>query len=132
MIVFADAFFFIALLNRRDEYHEIVKEYALTFQGTLVATQWILTEVADALAASSARRTIRSLVAELADNPSVVLVEATPALFQRGIALYHDRPDKQWSLTDCISFVVMSDHDLSAALTGDRHFSQAGFQPVFG
>ena len=132
MIVFADAFFFIALLNRRDEYHKIVKEYALTFQGTMVTTQWILTEVADALAASSSRQTIRSLVAELADNPSVVLVDATPALFQRGLVLYHDRPDKQWSLTDCISFVVMADHGLGAALTGDRHFSQAGFQPVFG
>lgn len=131
MIVFADAFFFIALLNRRDEYHRIVKDYALTFQGTLVTTQWILTEVADALAASSSRQTIKSLVAELADHPSVVLVEATPALFQRGMTLYHDRPDKHWSLTDCISFVVMADHGLGAALTGDHHFAQAGFQPLF-
>ena len=50
MIVFADAFFFIALLNRRDEYHGIVRDYALAFHGTMVTTQWILTEVADALA----------------------------------------------------------------------------------
>jgi len=132
MMVFADAFFFIALLNRRDEYHGIVKDYALAFHETLVTTQWVLTEVADALAASSSRQAIRSLVAELADNPSVLLVEATTALFQRGLTIYHDRPDKHWSLTDCISFVVMTDRGISEALTGDRHFAQAGFHPVFG
>jgi predicted nucleic acid-binding protein len=132
MIVFADAFFFIALLNRRDEYHGIVRDYALAFHGTMVTTQWILTEVADALAASSSRQSITSLVTELTDNPSVVLVDATSPLFQRGLALYHNRPDKHWSLTDCISFVVMADHGISTALTGDRHFAQAGFQPVFG
>ena len=44
-----------------------------------------------------------------------------------GIALYAERPDKDWSLTDCISFVVMREMDISEALTGDRHFEQAGF-----
>jgi hypothetical protein len=43
------------------------------------------------------------------------------------VALYDARPDKDWSLTDCISFVVMGDERLTEALTGDRHFVQAGF-----
>ena len=45
----------------------------------------------------------------------------------RGVALYAERPDKDWSLTDCISFVVMRTMDITEALTGDRHFEQAGF-----
>jgi predicted nucleic acid-binding protein len=45
----------------------------------------------------------------------------------RGIQLYDSRPDKQWSLTDCISFVVMQDRGIVEALTGDHHFEQAGF-----
>ena len=45
----------------------------------------------------------------------------------RGVALYAERPDKDWSLTDCISFVVMRKMDITEALTGDRHFEQAGF-----
>jgi predicted nucleic acid-binding protein len=118
-------------LNRRDEYHQIVKEYALAFEGSMMTTQWILTEVADALAAASSRQAIKPLVTELQASRSIVTVAASPGLFQRGLDLYHERPDKHWSLTDCISFVVMADHGLSEALTGDRHFAQAGFHPIF-
>jgi uncharacterized protein len=50
-----------------------------------------------------------------------------PALWQRGIELYAERPDKGWSLTDCISFVVMQDRGITDALTADHHFEQAGF-----
>ena len=48
-------------------------------------------------------------------------------MFQRGLRLYEERPDKEWSLTDCLSFVVMKDENLREALTGDQHFEQAGF-----
>jgi predicted nucleic acid-binding protein len=49
-------------------------------------------------------------------------------LFAAGVELYGTRPDKEWSLTDCISFVVMKREGLTDALTGDRHFEQAGFK----
>jgi hypothetical protein len=45
----------------------------------------------------------------------------------KGVQLYAQRPDKEWSLTDCISFVVMTQEGIFDALTGDRHFEQAGF-----
>jgi predicted nucleic acid-binding protein len=48
-------------------------------------------------------------------------------LYDAGIELYRLRPDKDWSLTDCISFVVMAKRGISAALPADRHFEQAGF-----
>jgi hypothetical protein len=48
-------------------------------------------------------------------------------LFERGLSLYLRRMDKDWSLTDCVSFVVMEEMALTDALTGDRHFEQAGF-----
>ncbi len=51
-------------------------------------------------------------------------------MIQRGRELYRGRPDKEWSLTDCISFVVMRDEHLTEALTADRHFEQAGFKPL--
>jgi predicted nucleic acid-binding protein len=51
-------------------------------------------------------------------------------LLQRGLHLFAGRPDKNWSLTDCISFVVMQDEGLIEALTADAHFEQAGFKAL--
>jgi predicted nucleic acid-binding protein len=60
-------------------------------------------------------------------RPHDVMIWPEQALFRRGIELYDNRLDKQWSLTDCISFVVMQQHGITEALTGDHHFEQAGF-----
>lgn len=59
-----------------------------------------------------------------------LLYEAEKDLFDLGVELYRTRDDKEWSLTDCISFVVMRREGLTEALTGDRHFEQAGFTPL--
>ena len=63
-------------------------------------------------------------------DPVFQLVRATSELIQRGNNLYCKRADKEWPLTDCISFVVMQDQGLSEALTADHHFEQAGFQAL--
>ncbi len=131
MTVFADAFYWVALLNRRDAYHGRVKQHAIAFRGSILTTHWVLAEVADALAASKARESVRPFFQELASNDAFTLLDATGSLFRRGLDLYHNRPDKDWSLTDCISFVVMKEHGVNEALTGDQHFAQAGFIVLF-
>ena len=70
------------------------------------------------------------LMNELWADEETEIVPASDVLFRRGIALFAGRPDKAWSLTDCISFVVMTDRGLSEALTGDHHFEQAGFSTL--
>jgi hypothetical protein len=68
---------------------------------------------------------------ELVNNDeNWIVIETSHELFEQGVALFSQRPDKSWSLTDCISFVVMEQHGLSEALTADRHFEQAGFVPL--
>lgn len=62
--------------------------------------------------------------------PGFLVHGGSDELFARGISLYNARKDKAWSLTDCISFVVMADEGLVDALTGDRHFEQAGFKAL--
>jgi uncharacterized protein len=57
----------------------------------------------------------------------VKTIRLTPVLLERGLQRLRERPDKDWPLTDCISFVVMEDEGIREALTGDRHFEQAGF-----
>jgi len=71
-----------------------------------------------------------NLVRDLQSDPSVRIVPASQALFQRGFDLFSDRPDKDWSLVDCISFVVMKQQRLKDALTTDHHFVQAGFRAL--
>jgi predicted nucleic acid-binding protein len=63
-------------------------------------------------------------------DPAFRLIRASPELIERGKTLYRERPDKDWPLTDCISFAVMQDHKLEEALTADRHFIQAGFKAL--
>jgi predicted nucleic acid-binding protein len=58
------------------------------------------------------------------------VVSVDTSLLNRGLDLYHSRPDKDWGLTDCISFVVMREQNLIDALTADRHFVQAGFRAL--
>jgi hypothetical protein len=128
--VFADTWFYLALFNTRDTHHRRVVDFVATFTGGVVTTQWILTEVADAFASIPQRRELQAKFQVLTEDPGTHIVVASPELFERGLALYNARPDKEWSLTDCISFVVMADEGLIEALTGDRHFKQAGFKAL--
>lgn len=63
----------------------------------------------------------------LLSDPAVEIIPPSSGLFERGLRLFRERPDKGWSLTDCISFVVMEERGIRDALTGDHHFEQAGF-----
>jgi hypothetical protein len=60
-------------------------------------------------------------------SPAIRVVPASRPLLEEAIALYASRPDKDWPLTDCVSFVVMRDEGITQSLTGDQHFKQAGF-----
>jgi predicted nucleic acid-binding protein len=67
---------------------------------------------------------------QIHNDPHTQLIPATSDLFARGLDLFAKRPDKHWSLTDCTSFVVMTDQKLTDALTADEHFEQAGFRTL--
>jgi len=125
--VFADSYFFFAMLNPRDGAHAKAVEFGRSHHGPLATTAWVLTEVADGLAATPRRQVFRRVLQDLEANKGNLIVPADMETFEKGVELYHARPDKQWSLTDCISFVVMSEEHITEALTGDHHFEQAGF-----
>lgn len=125
---FADTHFYLALLNRRDADHTRASEvFARGEFSEFVTTMGILLEVADGMAGLPERARCIRFLDRLRAQPNTKVVEFSGALVWRGYALYRTRPDKEWSLTDCVSFVVMADEGLTEALTGDRHFEQAGF-----
>jgi predicted nucleic acid-binding protein len=125
--IFADTFYFLALLDQRDAFHGKALRFASTHRGALVTTRWVCAEVANALGQSPIRIPAGRFIQKIAEDPAFQVVAGSDRLYDAGLALYIARPDKAWSLTDCISFVVMREEGLSKALTGDRHFEQAGF-----
>jgi uncharacterized protein len=125
--VFADTFYYLALLNEQDQAHRVAIEFNQSFTGRMVTTGWVLTELADGLSRPEDRASFHATLTLLDGDPDVVIVPCAESLWREGVALYQRRPDKEWSLTDCISFIIMQQQGIAEALTGDRHFEQAGF-----
>jgi uncharacterized protein len=130
--IFADTVYYLALINRRDQYAAAATEFTAGFSGAFVTSAWVLTEVANSLTRGSDRALFVELYRELADDGRVTIVPANQDLFEQGLDLFGQRPDKEWSLTDCISFIIMREYSLTDALTGDHHFEQAGFTILLG
>ena len=128
--IFVDTVAWIALINSRDSLNAKAKS---VFQGlrdqnySFVTTEFILLEFANALSAPAFRQKASLFIDGLRRSEDVEIIGASSALFSLGIELYRERLDKEWSLVDCISFVVMNRQDISEAFTEDHHFEQAGF-----
>jgi predicted nucleic acid-binding protein len=125
--VFADTSFFVAFVNVHDDLHRSAIDFARAFRGRVVTSEFVLLELGNSLARSKRRMRFVKLVEELRARPATHIVPLSPQFLNDGLAMYARRPDKHWSMTDCISFVVMEEMGVTEALTADRHFEQAGF-----
>jgi predicted nucleic acid-binding protein len=132
--LFLDSAYAIALSSPKDEYHKqavILAEQIECQQMRLITTRAVVLEIGDALARSNYRREAIKLLSSFEkDVDFVQIVPISERLYERGFQLYRSRQDKEWGITDCISFVVMWERGLTKALTTDRHFQQAGFQAL--
>ena len=124
---FADTSFYIASANPRDALYEATLNATDMCDGQFVTTEYVLVELGNYFCSSN-RALFLELVEIMESDPDTDIVSASSALRREGIHLYGSRPDKTWSLTDCISFVVMRQQGLTHALTSDHHFAQAGFR----
>jgi predicted nucleic acid-binding protein len=125
--VFADTFYFLGLLNRADESHGRCAAFARDYREVIITTSYVLVELADGLARPRYRVQAARFIQALQNHARVKIVPASDALLARGLEFYAARPDKEWTLTDCVSFVIMRERGVTDALTGDKHFEQAGF-----
>lgn len=131
MTVFMDTYGLIAWISTRDAAHQRVKSYLDSYSGNIVTTEWVLLEFADAFSQSSTKPFAIEAIKRIHRLPMFLVVGFEPTVYQAGFDLYEIRSDKDWSLTDCTSFAVMTQRGLSEALTADHHFEQAGFRAVF-
>jgi predicted nucleic acid-binding protein len=126
--VFADTFYFLSLLDSTDAAHRRAVAASLVPDRSFVTAEFVLLELGDALARPRDRPGFLAVQRAVRHDRNFLVVPVSGELLRQGLTLYEARMDKEWSLTDCISFVVMRDEHLTEALTGDRHFEQAGFK----
>jgi len=128
---FFDTAYVLALLNPNDAYHQQAKALfpSVRIAQEVWITEAVLVEIGNALARSN-RSAAVAFINSCYATRNVKVVSVDSALLRRAIDFYHSRKDKEWGLTDCISFIVMKDHGLTEALTTDEHFQQAGFRAL--
>ena len=126
--IFIDTSYILALVNTTDQHHELARSAAATLNPPFVSTEAVLVEIGNALSRVRWRHLAIATLQDLRADPDIKIVPVDSKLFDQAIALFSARTDKEWGLTDCISFVVMQKRNLTHALTTDRHFEQAGFQ----
>jgi uncharacterized protein len=131
--VFADTFYWIALANPADRHsREVLRFDALLSQENVYTTEEVLIEVLAFFAGGTwLRNRAVETVREILSDPAVRVIPQSHESFVAGFDLYAARPDKGYSLTDCISMQTMRREGLIDVLTNDRHFEQEGFRALF-
>jgi predicted nucleic acid-binding protein len=129
-VVFADTFYFIALLDRRDPKHAEAIAASRVSGRRFLTTEFVLLELADAFAKPPQREEFLAICNLVLTDPIFKVVPLTSEHFHNARKYYAQHRDKEWQLSDCISFMVMNANGIKAALTGDRHFIQAGFKAL--
>ena len=128
--IFADAHYWVAILNDQDQSHRAAQSISRTLQGTtLVTTEEVLTEVLAFFSERGQylRQAAVAFVESILSNPAVSVREQSHQTFVDGLASYKSRPDKGYSLTDCVSMRAMQAEGMTQVLTNDGHFTREGF-----
>ena len=128
--IFADTVYWVALVNPRDQWRAPALEVSELLSGArIVTTQEVLVEFLNSLGASGEHIRMRAAgyVLHLEADPAVEVVSQSRDTFAAGLILYRSRPDKEYSLTDCISMCLMRERGITEVLTHDHHFAQEGF-----
>ena len=128
--VFLDTSFILARLFPTDRHHAraVALDTKLRPEHTpIITSRGICLEIGAALSKLPVRRLGIQLVEAMEQDPCLEIIPLTEPLYAQAWNLYAARPDKTWSLTDCISFIIMQERGIQQALTADVHFRQAGF-----
>ena len=128
--VFADTGYWVALLNPKDELHQKARDLSKQMDSLYIVTsEMVLAEVLNDFSKRGAffRQAAIELIESLYNHTNVTVIQQSSSQFQEGLLLYKKRLDKEWSITDCVSFKIMEEYGITEALAYDKHFEQVGF-----
>jgi predicted nucleic acid-binding protein len=130
---FADTSFWMALSRKRDQHnlHAIAwNQFVIRSNSSILTTEAVLWEWLNGLSDATTRSIAAEGYRRAHADAGIEVVPFQPDLIDAAVQLYRTRPDKDWSLTDCLSFVIMERRHLTEALTTDGHFDQAGLKAM--
>ena len=126
--VFVDPSYWIARSNPTDQWHASAKAaWGAIGNVGLVTTEAVLTEFLTALSGRAIRPRATKMVGKILEDPNIEVIWQTRSLFDSALKLYSKRTDKEYSMQDCISMVVMEKRSIARVLTSDYHLEQEGF-----
>ncbi len=131
--LFVDTSYAVALSSVSDQHNQqarLLAQQIRQYKSTFITTRAVLFEIGNSLSRLRFRKEGATLLTTFESDVNVEIVNVVSELYNRALQLFVKRPDKEWSLTDCLSFVVMQERGLTDALTSDEHFEQAGFRAL--
>lgn len=131
--LFLDTGYVIALNSPRDRFHGAALHWELRIRAErvpVVTTRAVQLEIGAAFSRLAYRAAGAAILDALDRDPGITVVPLDDDIYRRAPALFAGRADKEWSLADCVSFVVMQDRAITQALSTDAHFAQAGFEAL--
>jgi predicted nucleic acid-binding protein len=128
--IFADTSYVLAFLGEKDQHHQRAVAWTRALCAPVVTTEYVVIEVGNSLTKVGDRAVFVDFYRALRQGTKLEVIAASTELQDRGAELFGERLDKEWSLTDCISFVIMSERGMHEALSADRDFEEAGFRAL--
>src|SRR5438067_13384225 len=119
--------FLVALVQVRDQSHRRARAWSSAIREPIVTTEYVLCEFVNFSSSPLDRPKVHASLDKILAAKDWEVVPASTGLFTNGLHLHRQHADKEWSLTDCISFTVMRDRGITRALTHDHHLEQAAF-----
>lgn len=131
-MIFADTSALVALFNNKDENHQRALEWFKQLRPKMIITDYIIDELLT-LSLSRGNKQFAITISKNIKNifPSDSIKKITTEEFQESWDIFEKFLDKNWSFTDCTSYVFMKKFNFRKAFTFDKHFKEFGFVEIF-
>ncbi|HLL90196.1 MAG TPA: PIN domain-containing protein [Tepidisphaeraceae bacterium] len=129
-MILVDTGYLVALFHPRDGLHPVARAWSAVLDEPLIVTEHVLVEVVNRFSQPTDRVRAERIAAVVRGDSAYVFLQSSSQLLDAALAMHRQHHDKEWSLTDCISFHVMRERAVPRALSHDRHFVQAGFDAL--
>lgn len=130
-LIFVDTSAWLALVNKSDNFHEKAKftrDNLMKQNSKFVVTDYVIAEIGNCLSRLNFRKAGIKLIENIRESEDIEIIKIDNEIFEKAWTLYSSCKDKEWGLTDCTSFIVMNEWDITEAFSADHHFKQAGFR----